>query len=227
MRVHRGLTPANCWDTAMWKYFVLGLLAGWLIEWVIDWLYWRRTPDADASDDEAVTFATAARVIPPQSSPPSSKKPTPQSSSPPLSTQAEVEEASVVEPNAGATTSADTPAGRIAGDVALGAPGAVSTSSATLTTNAPVYRQEDLEAIAGIGPKIGAMLRNNGITTFAELAATPVAELVRIVESTGESAGLVGLESWAQQATLAAAQDWAGLASLKRGQPVDLTRGEA
>lgn len=89
-------------------------------------------------------------------------------------------------------------------------------SAAMQEAAGPVYRQEDLEAIAGIGPKIGAMLRNNGITTFAELAGTPVAELIRIVESTGEQPGPVGLESWAEQATLAAAQDWAGFAAVKR-----------
>ena len=97
----------------------------------------------------------------------------------------------------------------------MGAAGAVSTSSATLTSRAPVYRQEDLEAVIGVGPKIGAMLRNNGITTFAELATTPVTELERIVESTGEEPAEVGVQTWAAQARLAASQDWEGLARLQ------------
>jgi predicted flap endonuclease-1-like 5' DNA nuclease len=120
-----------------------------------------------------------------------------------------------VEGNAGSTTSADTPAGRVGSDAALGAGDAVSTSSATLTSTAPVYRQEDLEAIDGIGPKIGAMLRNNGITTFAQLAVTPLDELATIVESTGEPASGAGLDTWATQARLAASEDWAGLAKMQ------------
>lgn len=134
-----------------------------------------------------------------------------------------------VESNAGATTSADTPAGRVGSDAALGAAGAVSTSSATLTSTAPVFRQEDLEAIDGIGPKIGAMLRNNGITTFEQLAMTPVDELARIVVSTGESPSGADLGTWLVQARLAASQDWAGLARLqaaRRGEGAD-ARGEA
>jgi predicted flap endonuclease-1-like 5' DNA nuclease len=155
----------------MWKYFLLGLLAGWLLAWIVDWIWWRRSP----------------RVIAPARA----------------SAQGE----------AGDATTAGTSAGTVAGRIAVGAPGAVSTSSATLYSVAPVYRQEDLEAIDGIGPKVGAMLRNNGITTFAQLAATPVAELVRIVQSTGEDPGLAGLETWPARARLAAARDWSGFAA--------------
>ena len=119
------------------------------------------------------------------------------------------------QPRVGESASAGTAAGRVAADVARGAAGAVSTSSATLTSRAPVYRQEDLEAVIGVGPKIGAMLRNNGITTFAELVTTPVTELERIVESTGEEPAEVGVQTWAAQARLAASQDWEGLARLQ------------
>ncbi len=125
-----------------------------------------------------------------------------------------------------AGVSAGTTAGRVAGAVATGAAGAVSTSSATLTTKAPVYRQEDLEAIDGIGPKIGAMLRNNGITTFSELADTPVEELVRIVQSTGEPADGAQVARWSGQARMAAAQDWAGLASAKGREATIAPRGQ-
>ena len=173
----------------MWKYFVLGVLVGWLAGWITDWLFRRRRPDGGPALPGPQPLARVVPTVP-----------------------------GAIEPNAGETTTAGTTAGRIAADVAVGAPGAVSTSSATLTTNAPVYRQEDLEAIAGIGPKIGAMLRNNGITTFTLLAATPVVELADIVESTGEPAIGAGLESWTAQARLAASQDWAALAAFKAGK---------
>ena len=198
----------------MWKYFILGVLVGWLAQWVIDRFFWRRTADGAAASSGPPPRSQTVQAVPTVPTAPTAS--------------VQRERSGVIEPNTGATTTADTTAGRIAADVALGAPGAVSTSSATLTTNAPVYRQEDLEAIAGIGPKVGAMLRNNGITTFAELAATPAAELARIVESTGEPAVGAGLESWVGQARLAADQDWAGLASFRtRGGQAGAVGGAA
>lgn len=175
----------------MWKYFLLGLLAGWLLEWIIDWIWWRRSPGGGAPP--RVTGEAPAPEAAPHPAPP----------------------ADAASPDASSlVTTAGTSAGTVAARVAVGAPGAVSTSSATLYSNAAVYRQEDLEAIQGIGPKAGAMLRNNGITTFAQLAATPVPELVRIVQSTGEDPALAGLETWPAQARLAADRDWSGFARL-------------
>jgi predicted flap endonuclease-1-like 5' DNA nuclease len=195
----------------MWKYFFLGLLVGWLLEWVIDWVYWRRGIDPVATSSPAA----------------GAESPAPRTGSAP---DAGARMAMAAEPvgadiapvprqpgpsRVGESASAGTAAGRVAADVARGAAGAVSTSSATLTSRAPVYRQEDLEAVIGVGPKIGAMLRNNGITTFAELVTTPVTELERIVESTGEEPAEVGVQTWAAQARLAASQDWEGLARLQ------------
>ena len=215
----------------MWKYFFLGLLVGWLLEWIIDWFYWRRGIDAGPSQASAPgrsaevdspsreAAVSAAALVAMAAEPAGARMPVV-----PMPIDEAVEAvddndvdrtAAAPEPNAGASTSADTSAGRIAADVAMGAAGAVSTSSATITSRAPVYRQEDLEAVIGVGPRIGAMLRNNGITTFAELMATPAAELQRIVESTGEESAEAGVETWAAQARLAASQDWEGLARLQ------------
>jgi predicted flap endonuclease-1-like 5' DNA nuclease len=197
----------------MWKYFFLGLLVGWLLEWVIDWVYWRRGIDPVATSPNAAggvaegpaprtgsTAQAGARVAMSAEAAGANMSPVPRQPG---------------EPGVGESTSAGTAAGRVAADVVRGTAGAVSTSSATLTSRAPVYRQEDLEAVVGVGPKIGAMLRNNGITTFAELVTTPVAELERIVESTGEEPAEVGVQTWAAQARLAASQDWEGLARLQ------------
>ncbi len=197
----------------MWKYFFLGLLVGWLLEWIIDWFYWRRGIDPVATSSAAAGVvaegpvpraagtAEAGALVPTAAEPAGAHLP-------PVQRQP-------AEPGRGESTSAGTAAGRVGADVARGAAGAVSTSSATLTSRAPVYRQEDLEAVIGVGPKIGAMLRNNGITTFAELVTTPVTELERIVESTGEEPAEVGVQTWAAQAQLAASQDWEGLARLQ------------
>ena len=84
---------------------------------------------------------------------------------------------------AGAVVSAGTTAGSVAADVAAGAAGAVSTSSATMSTQAPVFRQCDLEAIPGLGPRTAAMLRHHGVSTFRQLADSPDDALARIVRA--------------------------------------------
>ncbi len=111
-------------------------------------------------------------------------------------------------------TTAGTGAGTVSGRIAMGAPGAVSTSSATLYSRASVYRQDDLEAIPGLAPRVGAVLRDNGIDTFASLAAMPAAELDRLVRSAGDDAEAPDIGHWAELATLAAGHDWAAFAAL-------------
>gem|GEM_PF-2425721 len=197
----------------MWKYFVLGVLVGWLLEWIIDWFFWRRPPPSRST----ATGSDRAQVSQVEAAGHSGGGAGGIGTQDPQDPQDRSGDSGV---------SAGTPAGRVAGAVATGAAGAVSTSSATLSTKAPIYRQEDLEAIDGIGPKIGAMLRNNGITTFSELADTPLEELVRIVQSTGEPADGAQVEGWSGQARMAAAQDWAGLASAKGREATIAPRGQ-
>jgi len=199
----------------MWKYFFLGLLVGWLVEWLIDWFYWRRR-----TDPIAAAGAASARGI-------EADRPGAGIAAQPLAGAVAGGGAEVA---ARAAMAAGPPGARVpvvpvaadgaapgqgASAVAVGAHGRLETASAGHAWHPPAYRQEDLEAVVGIGPKVGAMLRNNGITTFAELAETPIAELERIVESTGEEPEGAGVETWAGQARLAAAQDWAGLARLQ------------
>jgi len=218
----------------MWKYFILGLLAGWLIEWVIDWLFWRRTPSPVAA--AAVGPADAQSAKSAQADPASVWSPMAGPSRAPSAAAGRVGIPATVlasgstespangsgtappevESNTGTSTSADTPAGRVGSDAALGSGGAVSTSSATLTSTAPVYRQEDLEAIDGIDPKTGAALRRSGITTFAELAVTRLEELARIAEDAGRAPETGSVGTWQVQARLAASGKWAELARMQK-----------
>ena len=73
---------------------------------------------------------------------------------------------------------------------------------------------DDLKRIEGIGPKIEKILQDAGIFTFAQLAATEVSLLEKIVR---EDAGLriAFPSSWPEQARLAAAGDWVALAKLQ------------
>jgi len=61
---------------------------------------------------------------------------------------------------------------------------------------------EDLTRISGIGPKVAALLHEASIATFAQLAATDVDELRRILRAAGIA--MINPATWPQQARLAA-----------------------
>ena len=63
-------------------------------------------------------------------------------------------------------------------------------------------RSDELELIEGIGPKIGAAFRAAGITTFKQLAATPLERMREILAANSLRADP---STWAEQAALAAA----------------------
>ncbi len=82
---------------------------------------------------------------------------------------------------------------------------------------------DDLKAIEGIGPKIETILHHAGIKTFAQLAASSVAALEKIVREDG-GIKIAFPDTWPQQAGLAAAGKWDELErfqdSLKGGRRV-------
>ena len=74
-------------------------------------------------------------------------------------------------------------------------------------------RVDDLEVIEGIGPKIASVLREAGITTFAQLAREEPGNLQVILEKAGMR--LADPASWPTQAKLAAEEDREGLKALQ------------
>ena len=74
-------------------------------------------------------------------------------------------------------------------------------------------KPDDLKLIEGIGPKISSLLNAAGIFTFAQLAATPVADLQAILDKAGLRLG--DPATWPEQAALAAKGDLAGLQALQ------------
>lgn len=66
---------------------------------------------------------------------------------------------------------------------------------------------DDLEIIEGIGPKIARVLRDAGITTFAQLAGTEVSRLDEILREVNLR-NIANPTTWPEQAKLAAAGDW-------------------
>jgi large subunit ribosomal protein L20 len=74
---------------------------------------------------------------------------------------------------------------------------------------------DDLEKIEGIGPKVNDLLKAASITTFAQLAATPVAKLKEILHTAGSHFAMMDPTTWPEQSALAAKGDWAALEKLE------------
>jgi predicted flap endonuclease-1-like 5' DNA nuclease len=85
----------------------------------------------------------------------------------------------------------------------------VSVEVAPAAAPAPLTEVDDLERILGIGPKITARLKAEGIHSFAQLAALDAEHIRGLL---GDAAGRARwLDTWAVQARLAAWGDWDAL----------------
>jgi len=72
---------------------------------------------------------------------------------------------------------------------------------------------DELKRIEGIGPKIAALLQNEGIRTFASLAGMERERLREILRGAGLP--FVDPGTWPEQAALAARRKWEELAALQ------------
>jgi predicted flap endonuclease-1-like 5' DNA nuclease len=86
-------------------------------------------------------------------------------------------------------------------------------TAAVQAESGPEPIPDDLQRIEGIGPKIAAALREAGVVTYAQLAASGVGRLAQIVREAGIRIAFPG--TWPEQAALAAAGDWAALQALQ------------
>lgn len=75
------------------------------------------------------------------------------------------------------------------------------------------YREDQLEVIEGIGPKIEAALKSGGINTFAKLANASEADLRATIERAGINFA-PSLNTWARQAKFLVDGDLAGFENL-------------
>lgn len=67
---------------------------------------------------------------------------------------------------------------------------------------------DDLKIVEGIGPKIEKLCNDIGIWTFAQLAATPVDTLQKMLDEAGPAYRIADPGTWSKQAELAAAGKW-------------------
>lgn len=70
---------------------------------------------------------------------------------------------------------------------------------------------DDLKIVEGIGPKIQDLLQKQGISTFSQLASTPVNRIKEILENAGPSYSMHDPGTWPAQALLAANAEWDNL----------------
>ena len=93
--------------------------------------------------------------------------------------------------------------------------GAKVIAEATFTAPIASGKADDLTKIEGIGPKISGLFIAAGITTFAELAKTPVSTLSDILHKAGSRYASHNPGTWPEQAQLAADGKWDELKALQ------------
>lgn len=102
------------------------------------------------------------------------------------------------------------PVAAAAGAAPIVPPPPLTTVPETLAKAAPSGTTDDLTRIKGLGPKLVAMLGEQGITSFAQIASWDEATIDRIDAGLGRFQGRIRRDSWVEQARLLAAEDIAG-----------------
>ena len=87
---------------------------------------------------------------------------------------------------------------------------AVPPTTAPAPAPTPSGEADDLKKIKGVGPKLVNMLKEQGVTTYAQIAAWSDADVARIDETLGRFKGRIERDQWVEQAKLLAAGDEAG-----------------
>ena len=77
------------------------------------------------------------------------------------------------------------------------------------------WKQDDLKAIEGIGPKIAGLFIANGISTWKAMSEAPIDKLKEILASGGSRFKLANPRTWAEQAKLADEGKWEALQKLQ------------
>lgn len=72
---------------------------------------------------------------------------------------------------------------------------------------------DDLKRIKGLGPKLVTILAEQGITSFAQIAAWDEADIARVDEGLGRFKGRITRDKWVEQAKLLAAGDEGGFSA--------------
>ncbi|MDP4575880.1 hypothetical protein Q9K02_12075 [Qipengyuania sp. G39] len=86
-------------------------------------------------------------------------------------------------------------------------------TAAVPPTTTQTTGSDDLTRIKGVGPKLAALLREQGVTGFAQVAAWTEEDIDRIDPTLGRFEGRIRRDDWVGQARLLADGDESGFAS--------------
>ncbi len=100
--------------------------------------------------------------------------------------------------------------------IAVPTPMSVPTPAPKLSAYSNI-KEDDLQIIEGIGEKLNAVLKNNGVNTLAQLASKTPEELRSLLDNVDAAKyRIIDPTSWPQQAQLGAQKRWAELVILQR-----------
>lgn len=77
-------------------------------------------------------------------------------------------------------------------------------------------KEDNLQIIEGIGPKMESILKENGIGTFSALAGKSTSEVQAVLDKYGDKYKIIDPLTWSQQAGYAANGDYEGLIDLQK-----------
>lgn len=77
-------------------------------------------------------------------------------------------------------------------------------------------KEDNLQVVEGIGPKMNEILVTHGVTTWAQLGAKTPAELRAILDTYGDKYRIIDPKTWSAQARLADAGSWMELIDLQK-----------
>ncbi len=98
-----------------------------------------------------------------------------------------------------------------AGEVAAGEPTIKEEPADKGQDPAPTGGGDDLTRIEGIGPKISQILIDNGVDTYAKLAARDAEEIKKLLAAAGSQYNRANPATWPKQAEYAAKGEWEAL----------------
>lgn len=78
-----------------------------------------------------------------------------------------------------------------------------------------IKNADDLTVIEGVGPKISALFKDNGLNTLAQVADASVPQMRAILDKGGPRYRIANPGTWAKQAKLAASNKWVALKKLQ------------
>ncbi len=96
------------------------------------------------------------------------------------------------------------------------AAGKVSGTSGISSDKFTVLKEDNLQVVEGIGPKMNEFLRNNGIKTWADLASKDPKDIKALLDKEGNKYRIIDPATWPSQAALARDSKWEELIDMQK-----------